>query len=138
MSELFLSIVLGVTVLALLFFIFKREREKNKDIRYVVEEIGDFMVENNKIAAQNLSAYLKHIQQLEKIVIEEKKPKPAKIDDAYLKEVLSRGPELVENEISKADEDQGIEINETNFKNIPFGANTNIQFEGDPPPIIDE
>lgn len=136
MIESVLIVSQTIIILSLLVYHLFKERIGSKEMDRFKGFFNEQTVKNNDFTLKSLSAYLKHIQQLEKIVLDNKKPRP--IDEDHIKEVLMRGPEPAENEISRIEDDGSIELNETNFKNIPFGVNTSVLFEGDMPTTVEE
>lgn len=126
MVELVLSASLALVTVAVLIYLFQKEDRSRKFYLGLAKETSE-------ATHKNFNAYLKHIQNLEKIVIENKKPRP--VDEDHVREILAREKyTVVENDIDKPEEDQGVKLDENNFASvIPFSKGVNIEIEQDMP-----
>lgn len=130
LAILILALTQALIIGAILFFLFFKERRQEN---FFIDVTNDSRV----ATAEERAAFLKHISLLEKMSIDKGKPR-MDIDEDQIRDILMRGPEKAENEIFKDSDDGSIEINESNFKDIPFGPNTNVMIEGDQPTIVEE
>lgn len=127
---LVLAVTQMITVGAILTYLFLKERRQENFFL-------DISTDTRVTTEQERIAYLRHINQLEKMLVEKGRPK-LEIDEDDVRRIMERGPEKTDNEIAHETDDGSIEINESNFKNIPFGLNTNVLIEGDMPTTIEE
>lgn len=132
MVEVTLAVSQTLILLALLFYFYKREVKKDilgQSALETFQKQFDAMEERkDALLEANFSSYLKHIANLEKMVL----PKP--VTAKMVQDVIARGPEeVVENQIEETGTPE-IDINEENFKNIPINRDTRVIFEESDPP----
>ena len=162
MIEIIAIICLVLVVFALMGFILYRDSQARSYQDKLEKILVDFPVELQRVSVQvvndrnkdmdtllgkTFTAYLKHIQVLEKSVL------PKRVTTRMVQDVLDRAtPEVTENEIESEGEKKvvigpdgklvdpnEIEINEDNFGSIPINKKTKVAFEEDlPQDIIEE
>lgn len=123
-----------------LVFFYHREKRQMREAQEVVLDSQTFYENVNQrtgvLLGQAFNSYLKHIQNLEKMVL----PKP--ITQKMVVDVLKESPpaftQPVENEIEKPDKTPGA-FDEDIFKNIPIRRDTKvvIQEENDLPTFVE-
>jgi hypothetical protein len=138
-----ISLVLSQTIAfaSLLVYFFLKDKKQDQDRKSFADDLKGYFQDVNKksetVFVQTFNSYLKHISNLEKMVL----PKP--ITQKMVEDVLKQTPPIVrevfvENEIDKV-EDDGIKITESNFNKIPIGQTTKVMFEeGDDMPTVVE
>lgn len=128
MVEIALAITQITLVLAVLFYFYKREKFRETLNEETDSRKQQFYVEAMKqstaLVTQNFSTYLKHIQNLEKMVL----PKP--ITQKDVQDILDRTPPIVENDIDRDDSDDPFGFaKEESFARVPINNKTQVMFE---------
>jgi len=140
MVEIILTISNAVIVVAILVYFYLREIRNRQSVDEQLTKTQTFYEKistskdsllkeinssKDKLSNQNFTAFLKHIQQLEQMVL----PKP--ITKQMVDDIMLRTPPLTENEIEKDAE----EIDQDNFmevlSKIPMDEFTNVSFENE-------
>lgn len=138
--EMVLTISNLLMVIAVLFYFYFQEVKQKEEVRDQTYKSQQFFREMNnskdllykeislskdKLTNENLIAFLKHIKNLEEMVL----PKP--ITKGMVDDIMLRTPPLVENEIDKdvgkIDEENFMDV----FSKIPLDGNTKVAFEGE-------
>lgn len=135
--EIILAVSQSITLLAILgFFLIREQRKKEND--YIQSDmLKDFMQQKSmeqtkfleKQAAEQIkaneklnNAYLKHIANLEKMLVPNQAPA---LGDRIF-------PERIQNEIDEESSNDQSSFGDDPFAGIPIGQDTRVIFEGDP------
>lgn len=127
MVEIVLAITQVIVILTITFYFYKREKFRDALTEEIDSRKQAFYVEamkqSTELVTQNFSTYLKHIQNLEKMVL----PKP--VTQKEIKDILDRTPPIVENDIEKVGDDPFGFNKEDSFARVPINNTTQVMFE---------
>lgn len=127
MIEVVLALTQSAILIAFLVWFYFREKDKDKNAETIDSRKQKFYVDameqSTNLVTQNFSSYLKHIANLEKMVL----PKP--ISDRDVKAVLDRTPPIVENDIERIEDDPFGYNKEESFARVPINNETQVMFE---------
>lgn len=127
MIEVVLALTQSAALIAFLVWFYFREKDKDKNTETTEARKQQFYVDAMKqstaLVTQNFSSYLKHIANLEKMVL----PKP--VSDIDIKAILDRTPPIVDNEIDKVEDMPFPFASEEDFAKIPINNETQVMFE---------
>lgn len=123
MVEIILAATQVTAFIAFLVFFFFREKHQESIDSRKQKFYVDAMTQSNELISQNFSAYLKHIQNLEKMVL------PKAVSQKEVEDILNRTPPIVENEIDKVEDDPFGFAKEDSFAKVPINNETQVMFE---------
>lgn len=137
--EIILAVTQSITLLGILAFFLIRE-QRRKDNEFIqADMLKDFMEQKSieqvkfldsqakeqiKAAEKLNNAYLKHIANLEKMLVPTPVAAPVLSGPVF--------PEGIQNEIDEAPRVDEMGFGDDPFAGIPIGQDTNVIFEGDP------
>lgn len=127
MIEVILALTQSAALIAFLAWFYFREKEKDKGSEATDQRKQEFYVtamdQTTKLVTQNFSSYLKHIANLEKMVL------PKAVSERDIQAILDRTPPIVENDIEAVEDDPFGYNKEESFARVPINNETQVMFE---------
>lgn len=127
MIEVVLALTQSAIFIAFLAWFYFREKDKDKTAETIDSRKQKFYVDamdqSTKLVNQNFSSYLKHIANLEKMVL----PKP--VSDKDVQAILDRTPLIVDNDIERIEDLPYPFDSEESFAKVPITSETQVMFE---------
>lgn len=123
MVEIILAITQAVVLIAFFTFFLLREKHQEQIDSRKQKFYVEAMDQTTELVTKNFSTYLKHIANLEKMVL------PKQVTEADVRAVWDRTPPIVENDIEKEADDPFGFNQEESFAKVPINNETQVMFE---------